>query len=664
MCGIIGALYFGRNTRPLSDDLVVGMRDTMRHRGPDDAGNWINPRRNLALAHRRLSIVDLSVDGRQPMSNETGTVWITFNGEIYNHADLRTELATRGHRFRSRSDTEVIVHLYEELDDGCVDRLDGMFAFGLWDESRSRLVLARDRLGVKPLYYTRQQGMLLFASEIKALVAHPLVSRDIDTEALYHYLTFRTVPAPMTMFAGIHKLPAGHVLTCDAEGQVTIRRYWDPVRPGEEPPKHDPAAPERVRDMLAASVRKRLVADVPTGIFLSGGLDSSAIVALAALHSGRPLNTFSIGIKDLEGYNELDYARLVANRFGANHTELLIGRQEVEDYFPELIHHLDEPLADSTCVPLYYLAREARRVGVYVVQVGEGSDEQFLGYDTRVDFLRDYKRTWGRVRRLPRPVVRALWQALRAANALTGAAGRQVRALGKLARRDELFWGSVAFRDVEKSQLLGAGFPTPRSTSQAILNDVARPLTDAWPAAEIAAHVSYVDIKMRLAELLLMRVDKVTMSVGVEAREPFMDYKLVEYLMTIPQTIKLNGWSAKHLLKRAMTNIVPAEIIARPKQAFAAPISAWMHAGLDAFIRRGILESKLRERGLFNYDYVNRILDEHSSRRGDHGVALWTFLNLSAWYDYWIAGSPPGAGAAGTAEPPSVALASATGGAQ
>ena len=638
MCGILGAYYFGTNTAPLSADLMTRMSDTIAHRGPDDAGTWVHGGGRVALAHRRLSIIDLTPDGHQPMPNETESVWVTFNGEIYNHLDLRRDLVARGHRFRSRSDTEVILHSYEEVGARCVEQLDGMFAFGLWDERNQRLLLARDRLGVKPVYYARQHGMLLFASEIKAILAHPLIERDLDTDALYHYLTFKAVPAPLTMFAGIRKLPAGHILTCDREGNVAVESYWDPVSTTRPLGSVQPTtAVSRIKELLTDSVAKRMMSDVPTGVFLSGGLDSSAIVALTAPRSSQPLNTFSIGIKDLEGFNELDYARQVAEQFGTNHQELLIGRAELESYFPELIHQQDEPLADPVCVPLFYLAQLARRSGVVVVQVGEGSDEQFLGYDTRIDFLRGYERTWGRLRSLPRFIPRSLSLTTRAFHAVTGKGDRYRQIFRRLVNGDELFWGSVGFQEGDKKRLLTSDFPVPLKTSQAVLNETSQPLVDTWPNADIAAHVSYVDIKMRLAELLLMRVDKVTMSVGVEAREPFLDQRLVEYLMTLPLETKLPGWNPKYLLKQAMSGILPDAIINRPKQPFAAPINAWLRSGLEPFIRKGILESKLRERKLFDYDFVSNMLEQHASRRKDYGVHLWTLMNVSAWYDHWIA---------------------------
>jgi asparagine synthase (glutamine-hydrolysing) len=640
MCGILGIYDYASSAVPVSAELLGRLRDTMRHRGPDDAGSWMNPGGRVGLAHARLSIIDLSADGRQPMTNEDETVWISFNGEIYNHRALREHLEDQGHRFRSCSDTEVILHLYEEVGEDCVRGLEGMFAFGIWDESRQVLVLARDRLGVKPLYYTQQHGMLLFASEIKALLAHPLVTCDVDTEALYHYLTFKTTPAPLTMFAGIRKLPAGCWLTCDRHGHTRVTPYWDAVSPAT--PRHDGAAEDavvaNVRELLTASVVKRTMADVPTGVFLSGGLDSSAIVALLAPRVRQPVNTFSVGIKDLEGYNELEYARLVARHFGTNHHEVLVGKQEVEEYLPLLVHSQDEPLADPVCVPLFYLSRLARQSGVVVVQVGEGSDEQFLGYDSRLDFLKGYAHRWRPLLALPRGVLRRLHGVAAGLHRMTGRGARYRRVLAKAAAGGELFWGSVAFAEEAKRAILNGGSAFTGYNSQALLDEIYRPLRQAWPGAEIATAVSYLDLKLRIAELLLMRLDKVTMSCGVEAREPFLDHHLVEYLMTLPASMKLRGWEPKHLLKRAMSGLVPETILRRPKQPFAAPVNAWLRGGLQGYARHVLLHSRLRERGFFRYDIIAGMLEEHIGGRQDHGVQLWALMNLSAWYDHWISG--------------------------
>jgi asparagine synthase (glutamine-hydrolysing) len=637
VCGILGVFHYGNASVSVSEDLLARMRDTMRHRGPDDAGLWLNPSRTLGLANRRLSIIDLSADARQPMCNEDGTVWVTLNGEIYNYRELREDLGGRGHRFRSHADTEVILHLYEEKGADGVQQLDGMFAYGLWDEVRQTLVLARDRLGVKPLYYTQQQGCLLFASEIKVLLEHPLVGRDVDRDALCHYLTFKTTPAPWTMFAGIRKLPAGCLLTCDRKGDVQIAPYWDAIPQVFRSEATESArAAAIVRELLTSAVVKRMMSDVPTGVFLSGGLDSSAIVALLAPRMGQPVNTFSVGISDLEGCNELDFARQVADRFGTNHHEILIGRKELEESFHLLVDHLDEPVADPVCVPLYYLSRVARASGVTVVQVGEGSDEQFLGYESRLDFLRNFEKRWRPLLSLPRPVLAGLSATAGLIQRTTGRGKKLRQVFQRAARGHELFWGSVAFSEDAKAELVAGSKVFAGCSSQVLLDQMLQPLRSAWPGADMAACVSYLDLKVRLAELLLMRVDKVTMACGVEAREPFLDYRLVEYLMTLPRTLKIKEWQPKHLLKQALTGIVPDEILRRPKKVFAAPVNAWLRDGLAPFARQVLFDSRLRARGYFLYDVIERMLEEHVNARQDHGVRLWTLMNLSAWYDHWF----------------------------
>ena len=399
MCGICGVWEYGAAVGRVGLDVVERMRDTMPHRGPDDVGAEIFDGGRLAFGFRRLSIIDLSPAGHQPMQGCEGSgVWLVFNGEIYNHAELRAGLEGRGHRYRSRTDSETIIHLYEERGLDFVNEIEGDFGIALWDEPRGRLVLARDRVGVKPLYFRQEGGRLIFASEIKAILAHPSVTAELDEESLYHYLSFLTTPAPRTLFRGIGKLPAGHMLVCDRRGQVETIRYWDALPP-EQPsngvrPKHDEEYRAEILRLLRESIRKRMMADVPFGVFLSGGVDSSANVALMAEQMSRPVETFTVGYHDHEELNELDSARDIARRFGTNHHEVLIGEQEMLDFLPDLVFHQDEPLADPVCVPLYYVSKLARESGTIVVQVGEGSDEMFSGYDKYVKYLRLYERFW------------------------------------------------------------------------------------------------------------------------------------------------------------------------------------------------------------------------------------------------------------------------------
>ena len=642
MCGIVGVHNYASNAAPLTGALLTRMSDTIRHRGPDDAGVWINRSGTVGLGFRRLSIIDLSANGHQPMANEDGTIHIVFNGEIYNFRNLRPDLERKGHLFRSNTDTEVILHLYEELGPACLEHLDGMFAFAVWDDRKQTWFLARDRLGVKPLYYTQQQGMLLFASEIKAILAHPLIQADLNPEAMGEYLTFKTVPAPLTMFAGIRKLPPGSFLTADRRGNLVVHTYWDAVSAAATAPRNvrDAEAVEHVRDLFSKAIGKRMIADVPVGAFLSGGLDSSAVVAEMAGHSSGQVKTFSVGVRDLPQYSEFAFARQIAERFSTDHHEIEIGVQEVEEYLPQLVHQQDEPLADPVCVPLYYVSKLAAQAGVPVVLVGEGSDEQFFGYETRIAFFRRYQRFWRPLLALPQPGLAAGYRAARLIHRATGLGGRIENILRKASSRTGLFSGSVAFGDEARAELLTPG-TADSIVSQQVVARIMDDLRRQWPQADIGAQVMYLDLKIRLAELLLMRVDKITMSQSLEAREPFLDYRLIEYTMALPLEMKLKRWDPKHVFKQAMRGRVPNVIVDRPKQPFAAPIEEWLRQGLGPFARRVILHSHLRERGLFRYDRIERILADHERGIADHGVQIWALMNLSAWYDHWIHSETP-----------------------
>lgn len=636
MCGILGVHNYASNGAPLSAALLTRMADAIRHRGPDDAGAWLDRSGTVGLGFRRLSIIDLSAHGHQPMSNEDGTVHIVFNGEIYNYRELRPTLERQGHVFLSNTDTEVIIHLYEELGTACLDQLDGMFAFAIWDERKQSWFVARDRLGVKPLYYTQQQGVFLFASEIKALLAHPAIRPELNLAAMSQYLTFKSTPAPATMFEGINKLPAATFLTADCRGNLATHCYWDPVSRGAAPKDiREADAVERIRDLFGKAIVKRMIADVPVGAFLSGGLDSTAVVAAMTEHSHDPVRTFSVGIRDVPAFNEFEYAREVARRYATDHHEIEIGVREVEEYLPQLVHQQDEPLADPVSVPLFYVSRLAREAGVPVVLVGEGSDEQFFGYDTRVAFFKRHQRFWRPLLALPQVSLSAAHRAAEAIHRVTGLGGRMAQVLRKAAGGEELFFGSLAFDEASRNALLTPGF-ADAVTPQAALAPVMAQLRERWPDADIGAKVMYLDLKVRLAELLLMRVDKITMSQSLEAREPFLDYRLIEYTMALPMGLKLKGWDPKHLFKEAMRGAVPDRIIARPKWPFAAPVEHWLRQGLGPFARSVILGSRLRQRDVFRYDRVEQLLSEHDRGTADHGVQIWTLMNLSAWYDHWI----------------------------
>lgn len=633
MCGICGIFDFNSNAR-LSHDLLNNMADTLAHRGPDDQGMYLGPDRHLGFGFRRLSIVDLSPAGHQPMSNEDGTVWIVFNGEIYNHAELRRELELAGHVYRSRTDTETVIHGYETWGEDVVHRLRGMFAFAIWDENRRRLFLARDRIGIKPLYYTWQQGRFLFGSEIKAILAWPGVEREVEPEALYHYLTLATTPPPLTLFRGIQKLAPGHTLTVYADGRSESRQYWDPLFPednldgiGEE------EIAERLRELLRESIRLHMMSDVPFGVFLSGGLDSSLTVALMSELMDRPVDTFSVAIRDDPRSDEFSQARRVAQHFGANHHEIVITPQDFVDFLPQMVWHQDEPLADPVCVPLYFVSRLARENGTIVIQVGEGSDELFAGY-TGYTFMADfYQRRYAPFAALPhwlkQPITAAAECVLPA---------RWVEYVRRAADGQELFWGgATVFSDRAKRRWLRNGYVhQPRSTHDSVVRRHYERFDAVRPGAPFLDRMIYLELKQRLPELLLMRVDKMTMATSVEARVPYLDHELVRFALAIPNSLKIRNGTTKYILKQAARGLIPDVVIDRPKTGFCGSASNMVTGVLLDYAERAITGSDWL-RSVLDVEQVGPILAEHRVGRRDHGMAIWCLLNLALWHDIWIA---------------------------
>ncbi len=654
MCGICGVWNLGRAAEAVAEKVLLAMRDSMSHRGPDGAGVYVAPARNLGLAHRRLSIVDLA-GGAQPMCNEDGTVWIVYNGEVYNHAELRPALERKGHVYKSRSDTETIIHLYEEYGEECVHRLRGMFAFAIWDERQKRLFLARDRVGIKPLYYTFAGGPLggggeeggrvfLFGSEIKAILQHPLVHREVDPRALYDYLTFAVVPAPDCLFAGIKKLPAGNLLTIDSGGRLLEKEYWDPWP--REPPfpvtASDGFYTENMIERLAESVRLRMMSDVPVGVFLSGGVDSSTNVALMSEIAAEPVNTFSVGFagEEAQGYNELEEARRVARLFGTNHHEVVIGVRELVEQLPGLVYHQDEPIADPVCIPLYYVSKLAKEAGVTVVHVGEGSDEIFAGYDLYLEHQRIYEKVWRYYEKLPAFARRALhWTLGRGLDAAS--VHGKAEWLRKGAAGQPPFWGgAVAFSETLKSHLLSSAFRAELSgaSSGGRVMPFYRWTAEANPGADYLSRMIYLELKIRLPELLLMRVDKVTMATSVEARVPFLDHRLVEFAMRVPAAVKTKGGKPKFILKKALAGLglLPEDVIYRKKKGFSVPVREWAVTGLSDLLRTTLLESGIHKRGFFNRSFICWLLDTHQAGKSDFAFQLWVLFNLALWYDRWI----------------------------
>ena len=621
--------------------LVRRMRDVMTHRGPDAAGELIFDGGRGGFGFRRLSIVDLSPAGNQPMRGCTDRVWLVFNGEIYNHAKLRAGLQQRGHQYSSQTDSETILHLYEERGLDFVDDIEGDFAIAIWDADRERLVLARDRAGVKPLYFHQHNGRFIFASEIKAILEHPSVTTDVNEESLYHYLTFLTTPAPQTLFAGIQKLPAGHMLVVERNGEARTTQYWDALPPAESIDRTDIEHEQEILKLLRESIETRMMADVPFGVFLSGGVDSSANVALMSELMTQPVRTFTVGFNDAEELNELDSARAVAQRFRTDHHEVVIGRDEMQRFLPELVFHQDEPIADPVCIPLYYVAKLARETGTIVVQVGEGSDELFGGYDWFRSYLRIEERFWRHAERAPLAARRAAAAVAQPIVEKTFKKRMSSELLRRLGANESLFWGGVAvFGETMKTDLLSAEM---RARSHGVnTHDIVKQYLDtiasARPDSDYAARMTYLESKLRLPELLLMRVDKLTMATSVEARVPFLDHHLIEYAMGLPRELKVKGKTGKHILKRALESILPHDLLYQPKRGFGAPVREWFRGPGGEELIEHLMNSPIRARNYFDYDYVARLVDEHRREQHDWGFQLWALLNLSLWYERWIKG--------------------------
>ena len=632
MCGIAG-IVAADALGPEDRGRVIAMRDVIAHRGPDDAGLYLDG--HAALGHRRLSIVDLAA-GHQPLANEEDAIWIVFNGEIYNHAEVRPLLESAGHKYRTRSDTETIVHAYEQWGDACVERLRGMFAFAIWDARRRRLLIARDRLGVKPLYWATVGDRLLFGSEIKSLLASGLITPRANDQALPELLGTRYLSGSETLFEGVHRLMPGHTLTFE-NGNVRIRQYWDiPVGlPAEDiTAMREPEVVERFRALLEEAVRIRLMADVPLGMFLSGGLDSSAIAALMAGMIDRPLQTFSVAFKQ-RAFSELDYARQVATAIKADAHEIVIDDQDFFSALPKLIWHEDEPIAHPSSVPLYFVSELASR-HVKVVLTGEGSDELLAGYGKYPRALVNWRaakaygvvpdalRTW---------VSRALVPSLPA-----GLARYAKRSFLSMPRTPEaMFFDNFASIGLARQRTLltkpYAAIATPDRAYGA-----SRAFFDAPNGSStVLDRLLYADMKTYLVELL-MKQDQMSMAASIESRVPFLDHRLVEFAATLPPRLKLRGFKTKWILREAVKGILPHEILTRRKMGFPVPFALWMKEGWGSVARDVLLDRRTRERGIIEPGAVDRLLTSHASGEQEGGDAIWSLLNLELWYRTHIDG--------------------------
>jgi asparagine synthase (glutamine-hydrolysing) len=632
MCGITG-IVAREGLGPDDRDRVLRMRDIISHRGPDDAGVYVDA--HAALGHRRLSIVDLAA-GHQPLSNEDQTVWIVFNGEIYNHGDVRPRLESAGHRYATRSDTETIVHAYEQWGAGAVDHLRGMFAFAIWDTARQRLLLARDRLGVKPLYWAKAGDRLLFGSEIKSILESGLIDVCANEEALPELLGTRYLSGTETLFKGVHRLQPGHTLTFE-DGAIAIHQYWDiPAgrRSDALESMSDADIVRRFRTLLEESVSIRLMADVPLGMFLSGGLDSSAIAALMSKMIDRPLQTFSVAFKD-RAFSELDYARQVATAIKADSHEVVIDDQDFFGALPRLIWHEDEPIAHPSSIPLYFVSALARD-HVKVVLTGEGSDELLAGYGKYPRALANW-RAGAAYERLPSAMRR--WMASTVVPNVPGRMGRYAaRSFLNMPRTPEaMFFDNFAAIGLSRQ----SGLLSPRVARLATPERAYGPSRAFYDAPNSQSttldRLLYADMKTYLVELL-MKQDQMSMAASIESRVPFLDHHLVEFAAGLPTRMKLRGLTTKWILREAVREILPPEILTRKKMGFPVPFGVWMRGAWKDTARDVLLDARSRQRGIINPKAVEQLISAHAAGATNGADAIWSLLNLELWYRTHIDG--------------------------
>lgn len=618
MCGICGILRFDE-AAPAARLLVEAMTETLTHRGPDDAGVYAEG--PVSLGSRRLKVIDLSPMGHQPMANDDGTLWIVYNGEVYNHREVRDVLATHGYRFRSRTDTEVVLKAYEHYGEEFLQRLNGMFALAIWDARRRRLLLARDRLGVKPLYYAHLADRLLFASEIKALLQDRSLPRELGIRGLNNYFTYGHSVAPGTIFAAVRKLQPGHYAVVEGREFREVP-YWDVDFGAKSAHESEPVLIERLRAQTEASVRRQMVADVPVGAFLSGGVDSSAVVAFMARHSSRPIQTFSVGFEGGHAFNELGDAVRMARHLGTEHRELFLREADLVDALETLVYHYDEPFGDAAAFPTYLMARLARR-HVTVCLTGEGGDEIFGGY-----------RRYVLERYLTPLMVLPRWMRQKAVPALVYALPR-ARKLRQVVRglsidepqRRYAQWMTV-FDDGLRRELF-ADIYADLAARVDTLEVYRRYYRHDW---DLVDRLLYVDLKTWLADGYLEKVDKATMAVSLEARVPLLDHDLVELMAALPSRYKVRGFQTKSLFRRALETVLPRQTLRKPKHGFAVPIDPWFRDGLRGFVAEILFDDRTRARPYFEHRCIQQIFAAHKNGRRVYSDQLWLLLNFELWH--------------------------------
>ncbi len=644
MCGICGILRLRAPDAGIDGELVERMTDSLAHRGPDDRGTWLDG--TIALGHRRLAVIDLSRAGRQPMSNEDGSVQIVYNGEVYNFGDLkrRFALAERGHVFRSRTDTEVLVHLYEEIGLEMAKELTGMFAMAIWDARRQTLVLLRDRYGIKPLFYQNDENYFRFGSEIKAILVDERVPRRPSIQALHDFLSFNYVPGEQTAFEGIFEVPPAHWMTIDAEGTRQTQRYWDLPFDVDESIREEDAV-ERALELMDASVERRLIADVPIGVLLSGGMDSSTLVALMSRRTSEPVRTYSIGFED-PSFNELPAARVVARAFGSLHRELTITPELVRALLPKYLSYIDEPYGDGSAIPTYYVCQLAKDE-VVVVLSGEGGDEVFAGYETYAAYLASQ---WFRLipRVVRRRLIEPLVSRLPTSDRKLSLEFKMKRFVGgqDLEPAQAHLWWRIVLTEAEKLELYA-----PEVLEQLVVEPSQRHFDEVFdrsPAKDVLSRLLHIDSTVFLPDDLMIKNDRMSMAHSLEARVPMTDHELTEYMSRVPARLKIKRLRKKHIMRRAMEDFLPTEIVNKKKVGLEMPYSRWFKRELNDLLATHLAPARVSETGLFRPEAVTALIEDHIRGRRDNGRAIWGLLNYMMWLDLYSLRLPRGSGSAST----------------
>ncbi len=636
MCGIAGIFNIegsGKQSH-INETILKSMGEVIVHRGPDSDGQWISPDCDCGFSFRRLAIIDLSAAGNQPMHSPDGRFTIVFNGEIYNHLEIRNQLIAKGYKYRSGTDTETILYGYCEFGQKILELLIGMWAFAIWDEEKKELFAARDRIGVKPFYFTQKNALFVFGSEIKSILKHPDISAQLNFDELPNYLNYGMSSRNGSLFKNIKKLPAGHALTVNQNDGISIKRYWIPIKQNlQYSTLSQKETQEETLRILKVAIKDRMMSDVPFGVFLSGGIDSSLNVAFMAELMDRPVDTYTVGFKELEQYNELEYARKVAKIFKTNHNEILIDDKDAFPILQDLTWFEDEPNADPVCIPLYFLSKLTRDSGTIVIQVGEGSDEQFTGYNWMMREYNFYNTYWKFFVSLPRYIRIAIYHLLK-----LGLEPLELLPILEYFRRgamdEELYWSGMPIFSPSFQQLLYANnkdhlTEIPAKYAKSLHEEALSFKHDA----DYLQRILYVELQNRLAEILLMRVDKIGMAHSIEARVPFLDHRLVEFTASLRPEIRTpDRKTTKYVLKKAVEGIIPDEIIYRKKQGFWAPVNEWLRNQWYDYARNEIFDSIFVKDGIFNKEYVEKLFTSHKSAKRNYGVQIFSLLNLSLWY--------------------------------